>query len=193
MKKSALVLVMMVLAAAALAQEAGQQPGAMDAWTKAMTPGPVHEFLAQRTGQWKVQGKIWMDPNGEPVTSTSTAVVKMILGGRYMMEEVSGTTMGQPFEGLGMLGYDNTTGVATYVWYDTMGTMTLVGTGLYPRIGDPLEVTGTMVDPSTGAEVSFRTKTTFVSGDETRFEYFTAAKGDQPTTKMMELLYTRIK
>jgi hypothetical protein len=97
-----------------------------------------------------------------------------------------------PFEGMNILGYDNVTGIVTAVWYDTMGTTTTIMSGPYAKPGDPLELTGTTVDPMSGHEMALRSVTTYVSDDKTVFEYFGSAEG-MPEMKMMELVYTRVE
>ena len=52
--------------------------------------------------------------------------------------------------------------------------------------------TGTYTDPMTRMEMSVRTVTTFVSDDESLFEYFATMAG-MPEMKMMELRYTRAR
>jgi len=140
----ALCGVMLISATTPLAygSEPTDEAAAMEAWQKAATPGEVHAFLAKKSGKWKITGKMWMAPGTDPVVSESTAVAEMILGGRFLKEEMKGTSMGMPFEGLGITGYDNTTGIVTSVWYDNMGTVTSMFTGKYETPGEPLELTG---------------------------------------------------
>ena len=114
----------------------------------------------------------------------------MILGGRYLRETMHGDTMGMPFDGLGLTGYDNTTGVVTSIWMDSMSTGTIVMTGQWEKPGAPLETTGVMTDPATGEQMQLRTVTTFISDDESRFDYYATMPG-MAETKMMELHYVR--
>ncbi len=106
----------------AVAQEGeGDQDAAMAARMAAAQPGEIHEFFAGMAGTWRVDTKMWMAPGADPIESETIAEISMILGGRYMQEMVSGMSMGQPFEGLNTVGYDNATGIVTAVWLDTMG------------------------------------------------------------------------
>jgi hypothetical protein len=82
----------------------------MEAWMKAMTPGPQHQMLADTAGEWTFTIKSWMDPEAEPMVSEGTAHRTMELGGRVVEEVVESSMMGQPFEGIGRTGYDNLTG-----------------------------------------------------------------------------------
>jgi len=184
----------LALAPSVFAQEQGahDQNAALEAWNKAAQPGEFHEFLGKKAGKWKIAGKMWMQPGAEPIPSESVGEAEMILGGRYLKEEMTGTSMGMPFEGMGITGFDNTSGVVTSIWYDNMGTTTSILTGKYAKPGDPLELSGTMVDPASGLEMQVRTLTTFVSADEHRFKYF-AAMGSMGEAKLMELIYTRLQ
>ena len=39
--------------------------------------------------------------------STGSSEVKWIMGGRYLEQTATGTSMGQEFHGMGLMGYDN--------------------------------------------------------------------------------------
>lgn len=185
-----LILVLATAFSATAQEDAAAQQAGMEAWMKAATPGPFHEFFANKAGTWNIAGKMWMAPGAPPEESQSTAEAKMILGGRYLYETMEGENMGMPFKGLGLTGYDNTTGFVTSVWYDNMGTTTTVLTGSYANPGDPLVLYGKMLDPVTGQDMAVRTVTTFISHDESLFEYFATAPGADEV-KVMELRYTR--
>lgn len=166
------------------------QAALMEAWTKAATPGAVHAFFANRTGDWELTTYQYMQPGAEPMQSTSTAHAEMMLGGRYLVEHVQGTSMGLPFEGMGSTGYDNTTGVVTSTWIDNFGTGTMIMTGEYEKAGDPLVVTGTMVDPASGAEITLRSVTEFLSDDAHTATLYMSMPG-MPEMKSMVLEYVR--
>ena len=63
--------------------------------------------------------------------STGTSESSWIMGGRYVKEEVSGTSMGQPFEGVSILGYNNGTEQYTSYWFDNMSTGSMYTEGDY--------------------------------------------------------------
>jgi len=169
------------------------QQAAMEAWTKASTPGEFHAFFAKKEGKWRIAGQMWIGPDAEPIPSENTGTAEMILGGRYLLETMKGTNLGMPFEGLGITGYDNITDMVTSVWYDNMGTVTSILTGPYEKPGEPLKLSGTLVDPFTKEEMKIRTVTTFISDDESLFEYFGSMMAGMPEMKLMELHYTRVE
>src|ERR1700754_1997078 len=78
---------------------------AMKNWQAYATPGSVHAMLAKSNGTWTATTTMWMTEGGAPMTSTGTAVNKMIMGGRYQVSNFSGNMMGQPFEGISTLAY----------------------------------------------------------------------------------------
>src|SRR5690606_29664745 len=53
------------------------------AWEAYMTPGEPHKMMAAEEGKWNNEMTFWMGAGGEPTKATSTAEIKMILGGRY--------------------------------------------------------------------------------------------------------------
>src|SRR5687768_15991808 len=90
-------------------QMSAEEKAMMEAWQKAMTPGPQHKQLDGMVGTWNTTVKTWMAP-GAPVMETSgTSENKWVLGGRYIEQRFKGSFMGQPFEGIGYTGYDNVT------------------------------------------------------------------------------------
>ena len=58
------------------------------------------------------------------------------------------------------------------------------------KIGEPMELFGTMVDPMSGTEIEMRSVTTFDGPDSHRMEHYMTMRG-LPEMKVMELVYTR--
>jgi len=122
--------------AAEPAKEKAPPPPSMDSATmmKKMqeygTPGEMHKMLAAATGTWDAEVTSWMDPAKPPTKSKATSVNKMIMNGLYQQSTFKGDMMGMPFEGMSMVGYDNTRKVFTSTWVDNMssGIMYLEGT-----------------------------------------------------------------
>src|SRR5262245_17571424 len=98
-----------------LAQTGNQQPpqmtpeekAEMEAYIKAGTPGAPHQALAAMAGSYDLKVRSWHDRNAPPVEDTGTATRSMILDGRVMVEDLSSSMMGTPFNGYGMTGFDN--------------------------------------------------------------------------------------
>ena len=105
----------LALAIPALAEEPEQRPShemaaVMKAYMEAGTPGEPHAFLGEMAGEWEGRVTMWMDPSAPPLESTFTSSAELIMGGRFLLENVEGDFMGLTFEGAGVLGHNNTTG-----------------------------------------------------------------------------------
>lgn len=170
------------------AQEAG---GEMEAMMKHMTPGPVHAAIAQAAGKWKTQTTLWMAPGAPPSTSEGTCVNEMILGGRYQRGTYTGTIMGMPFEGEGLLGYDNTKKQLQTTWADSMGTSIAFMRGDYDEKTKTFTFKGKMTNPMGGPDMEVRSVTRTESEDRMVMEMF-MLMGDQEI-KTMEIVHTRVK
>jgi hypothetical protein len=198
---TALSLALILPAAAALAQEKAKGPekappaaeqemkAAMEAMEKAATPGAMHQFLAKMAGTWNVESKAWMGP-GDPMISKGTSVCTMVLGGRFLQEEVKADFGGMPYEGKGITGYDNVAKVFQATWVDTLGTGLGVATGSLDPTGKILTSTMTFTDPRTGKEGSMRTVLTLVDEKTHRFEVFERGP-DGKEVRTMEMTYRK--
>lgn len=163
---------------------------ALAAWDLAAAPGPWHAFLARRAGRWLVDGRIWNEPGGEPVVSTGESRLEMVLDGRFLQERHEGQAGGRPYEGLGLLGFDNADSTFTVVWLDNLGTRTAVLRGPAGAPGEPLELRGGFTDPASGRAVSLRLVITWNGAEGQRWEYFGAPEGFDEA-RLMELVYRR--
>jgi hypothetical protein len=94
------------------------------------TPGAEHSSLAKLAGDYTTATKFFMQPGATPAESTGTAKLSMTLDGRFLVEDDTGTFMGQSIKGFKMVGYNNASKRYEGVWTYTMATgiMTLNGT-----------------------------------------------------------------
>jgi hypothetical protein len=174
------------------AQEEGEEmdPAMMKAWQESMTPGPMHEMLASRVGEWKAEVTMWMDPSQPPSTSEATTVCESMLGGRYFKSTHTGMMMGMPFEGFEISGYDNVKKKFFNVWIDNMGTGMMVSEGTYDEATKTLTYTGQMTEPM-GTDMNVREVITAPDKDHSTFEMYMDMGGKE--IKNMEIKYTRVK
>ncbi len=170
-----------------------EQQAMTEAFKSYSTPGEPHARLAKKAGDWNVAVKMWHTPDMEvPEESTATSCIKAIMGGRYIVEEVKGEAMGEPFEGLGIAGYDNITKKFVGVWVDTMNTGIIHSEGTPAQYGDIINFEGTHPDPLRGRYDKTRSVERTISDDKFIFtSYKTADDGRE--FKGMELTYTRAK
>jgi hypothetical protein len=185
------------LAASAAAKDEApasmSQEEMMKAYEAAAAPGQAHAMLAKSAGRWNATVKSWHDPAGEPMVSTGTEDAEMIFGGRYLKSHFKGSMMGQAYEGMGTMGYDN--GKKKYVgtWFDSMGTGIMSYEGDYDAQKKELVCLGSYVDPVMGMESKVRLVTRFVSDDEHVFEFWGPDPASGKQLKWMEIAYKRAK
>jgi hypothetical protein len=189
------LLIAMMLVSPVLAQE-GEAPemspemaAMMEAWQKAATPGPHHEFIASFAGEWVFTTKYWMDPTAPPQESKGSMTSKVIFDGRYVIDKVESEMMGQPFKGMGITGYDNVLGKYVSVWVDSTGTGIMTSEGTYDPETKTMTMIGTYSDPLTGGPKQAR-MVTHMETDRHVMEFFEAGP-DGAEIRTMEMVYTR--
>jgi hypothetical protein len=169
-----------------------QSEAEMKAWMEYMTPGDMHKLLAQSEGEWITEGKMWMDPKGDPAISIGECTYKMVLGGRYQESLFRGDFMGQQFEGRGVMAYDNFKKQFENTWIDNMGTGMMKSTGKFDPATKTFTMTGTQVDPITGKECAIRETLQMVDNDTHVMTMYNAV-GGAPEFKTMEMTFKRKK
>lgn len=179
-----------VSAQSLFAQDTKTDPAAAQkAWMDYMTPGPAQKMLAEGVGEWKSKMKMWQDPSAPPMEVEGTTTNEMILGGRYLKSVTRSTMMGMPFEGWFLLGCDNISKEVTVIWYDNMGTGTMIAKGAYDKETKTATLTGTTMEPTVGKEVPFRETFKFTDKNNQLMEYFVFKDGKE--VKIMEVAYSR--
>ncbi len=164
----------------------------MAKWQEYSTPGEGHKALEPLVGTWDYTVTWWEAPGSEPQKSTGTSEVKWIMGGRFLEQSAKGTAMGQEFQGMGIMGYDNMTKEYSGIWIDNMGTGMMSSAGTYDPSKKTFTETGSFSCPQEGGEKSFRGVTTILGPDKYTYEMFAAGK-DGKEARMMEIVYTRKK
>jgi hypothetical protein len=170
--------------------EAKEKGGGMD--MSLLKPGPEHARLKQFVGTWDVASELFMDPTQPPIKTKSTATFEMILGGRYLLQKVTGDAFfpgGEAFEGRGITGYDRIAKHYHSTWFDNMGTGVMSSTGTCSKDGKVMTLTGSG-DFGQGP-MDFKEVETLVGPDEFTLEMFVKADGHE--AKVMRLVYTRAK
>ncbi len=156
----------------------------MAEWGK---PGPEHEALKPLLGTWKAKMTCYMTNPGKATVSEGRSTFKLILGGRYMVQNFQSKMNGKPYHGMGLTGYDKTKKKYTGVWIDNMSTSMMQTEGEYCQEKDALVDTGTAVSPM--GEVEMKMVSKLVDDDHMTFAMY-MVQGDKEV-KMMEIDYTR--
>lgn len=156
------------------------------------TPGEPHKILAGMAGNWKYKSKFWESAESKPQESSGTSTMKMILGGRWLQQDIKGEAMGQPFNGMGLTGYDNVKKKYESLWFDTMGTGVMHGEGSFDAGSKTLKDSGAYSCPLTGKDRSYRGEWKIV--DKNNMVYSMYGSGMDPSGpefKTMEMTFTR--
>lgn len=169
----------------------------MARWEAFMTPGEHHQHMTQWAGEWDLTIVMWQGPGGDPEQSKATSNARLIMGGRYLLEEVRGSFDmggGEPttFEGMALMGYDNHKNQYFSVWIDNMGTGLWEEWGTCDGEGKVLTTKGRSYDPMIGAERDSKSVATIVDADTRKLEMFMPGP-DGRMFKNMEITYRRRK
>ena len=173
--------------------EGGPSAEEMAAWVKYMTPGEPHKKMAALTGDWVSKGKFWMKPDAPPTESAGTSSFKMVYNGLYQVQEYKGAMMGMPFEGTGVMAFDNASKKYVGVWYDSMSTGLMYMEGSADATGKVVTMSGQFADPMDGKPCALRMVTTDKDADTFLFEMYAKKASDPAEAKCMEMTYTRKK
>ena len=161
----------------------------MELWKQAATPGEPHRLFSALAGSWTTQTKEWMEPGKPPVESSGTAEMKMLLDGRFLCQEFTGRLMGQPFNGIGIDGYDNMTKKYVTAWMDSMGTGIFMMEGTASADGKTITLRGSHPEPG-GGTMTHRAVWKILDENNQTFEMYGAHHG-RKEMKVLEIAYQR--
>lgn len=162
------------------------------AWQDFATPGANHKWMEKMNGTWESEVSQWMDPAAPPIKSKAVIVQSMLMGGRYASTKFTGTMMGAPFEGMGLMGYDNSKKLFVSTWIDNMGTGIIKMTGTYDEATKMLTLKGVQTDPISGKDTDIREEMKVIDDDSyTMSMYGTGLDGKE--AKFMEGTFKRKK
>jgi len=183
-----------LLTVPAMAQEmpemSPQQMAEMEAWQKAAILGEQHQMLAKSEGSWNFTSRWMSSPDAEPMESSGTAEKEMVLGGRYLKETIISEWLGEPFEGVGYIGYDNVKKTYVSIWFDTMSTGMMLSDGTWDPETKTLSWKGEYIDALTGELKTMHTATKIMSNNKHVAEFYhPLPEGGE--YKSMEIVYTR--
>ena len=179
-----LIVLLLFLTSSIFAQD--EMSPEQKAWMEYMTPGVMHEMMAKSVGDWKTVSKFWTDPQAEPMVSEGTAKMEMIMGGRYFKSTHHSMVMGMPMEGIYLQSYDNASKEFIAMWIDNLGTGMSIARGSYDADANTLNFVGSMVDPMTGNELSYRQTVEFIDDDHQIYEMFMTNDGEEYTSMVIE-------
>lgn len=166
---------------------------AMKTMMEAGTPGQQHTMLAKGDGRWTAETTMWMAPDAPPMKAKSSAVNKMVLGGRYQQTSFKGDFMGMPFEGSSTTGYDNTKKMFFTTWMDNMSTALMNMEGTWDEAAKSINFKGKMICPGNGIECEMREVYKIVDDNTHVMEMYGPDMKTGKEYKSMEIKFTRSK
>lgn len=187
---TALFFFSLSLAHAQSPQEPPASPDVQSQMQQAMAaaqPGPPHAALMKRAGEYTTKETFYA-PGAEPQESTGTAKLKAILGGRFLEEENSGQSLGQPYSGLRLYGYNNGSKQYEAIWIYNGSTAFLVLDGASGDKGKTVRYTGAFLGPG-GQEQTLRVTITQQDADHFTVKLLGESSGGMST---LETVYTRV-
>lgn len=162
---------------------------ALEALAEAAQPGPVHAELMKRAGDYTTTATFYA-PGSEPEQSKGTAKLTSILGGRFLEEENSGDSFGQPSSGLRLYGYNNGSKQYEAIWIYDGSTAFLVLDGSSDDHGKTVRYSGAFLGPG-GARQTLRV--TITQQDADHFSVRLLGEGPGEATSTLETVYARVE
>jgi hypothetical protein len=164
----------------------------MQACMIAATPGEQHKTLAKDAGTWQGKNKMYMPGSTEAMTSESTTTVTPIMDGRFIKGEMAGEMPGMgPYNGIGIMGFDNVAGEFVGTWVDNHSTGIMNGTGELSSDGNTMTWTYNYTCPMTKKPAVMREVDTWTGPNSKTFEMFGADPKSGQEFKMMSIELTR--
>lgn len=154
----------------------------------AAKPGPIHAQLMKRAGKYTTT-MTFSAPGTESQESTGTATLKPILGGRFLEEENSGESLGQPSVGLRLYGYNNGSKQYEAIWIYNGSTAFLVLDGSSDDDGKTVRYTGAFIGPD-GSKQTLRV--IVEQRDADHFVVRLLGEGPGGATSTLATTYTRV-
>jgi hypothetical protein len=184
------------LASPVYAQNVGKssvnEAAAVKALQSAMTPGEGQKKLTPMIGTFNVKIRTWISAASQPVESTGTMVSTWVLDGRYVQSMLAGEVGGEPFSGIGYIGYDNVDKIYQTAWMDTGSTGMTWYKGNMDASGKSAIMKATVANPRTAKPTPLELRL-MIEGDGGHVTEIWGKGLGAKMFKLMELRYTKVK
>jgi hypothetical protein len=142
--------------------------------------GAQHRQLAQLAGKWKVTQSLWTPDSPNPRIDTGSATYTLVLGGRHLRQELHIDSAGAPFDALGYIGYDNSSGRYFSTWMDVNFTGLIIAYGDYDPARQTYTFTGTLPGPASGeAGIPMRAQMQVEDTDHFTYDFYERRGGKE--------------
>lgn len=164
----------------------------LEAYEKAGRVGPMHKKLEGMVGEWTFSGKMWMTPGQKPTELNGKAQRTLLLGGRFVREVMTSSSLGKEIKGISWVGYDNHRKEYVSTWIDSTSTSITTMSGKVDRTGKVWTFRGQQVDPVSKVKIQMRDVISVINRDKHVMKAYRKAPGGEEF-KLMELVFTRTK
>ena len=119
-------------------------------YEKAAAIGEQHKWLGTLAGKWKTVTRQTIKPGAALMESSGTSEFKLLMDGRYLIENnLSAGSLGNS-QGMGAIGFNNITQKYERVWFDSHSTAMVKSEGDYLKDRDEIRWTDQWTDPVAG-------------------------------------------
>ena len=195
-----LAVAVLHLAAPAWAQQPGgnaaraqvSEAALAKALVKANTPGPGQARLEPMIGTFDVKMKIWLGPDQPPIDAQGSCVNVWVLDHRYIQIMLSANVLGEPFNGIGYVAYDNVGKNYQIAWLDAGSTAMTLYRGGFAGATKSASLKASVLNPLTAKPTPLELRVSILDNGDHMSELWGQGAGSK-MFKMMELHYTRAK
>ena len=157
---------------------------------KAMDPGEGQERLDFMVGEFDVTIRVWLDPTQPPIESPASAINTWVLGHRFIRTVLSGYIVGEPYDGIGYVGFNNVSEQYEATYMDSGGTGMEWFTGTMDSTGETAKMTATIDDAVTGKPTAIEMRLQIAPNGDHITELWEADRTGT-MVRIIELQYTR--
>ena len=164
----------------------------LDAQEKASQPGPEHVNLMRLAGDYTTKQKISGPGQTTPLESDGTAQLRSEMGGRFIVEHNTGGSMGEPYTGVRIYGFNNGTKKYEGVWMYAGSTAVMSLVGESPDGGTTIHYTATFRSDTTGQELTMQITLQILDTDHFQVDATHKMPDGSPGPRFVTV-YTRAK
>lgn len=154
----------------------------------------AHLQLSKLVGEWEGVTKTWFEPDQVADESTVRGTMRLILDGRFILHEYTGSFEGKPLEGLVIYGYHVGLGKFQSAWIDSFQNDSAIMFSESNRGADVFKLRGNYanVTPEKEQDWGWRTEVDIVNDKEIIFTAYNISPDGQET-KATETVYKKVK
>jgi hypothetical protein len=162
------------------------------AFEKASTPTAQHSSLNALVGHYTTETKMWMKPGADAEVTPGTADFSWALDGRFIDQKFTGSMMGKPFTGGGLIGFDTVAEKYQSTWQDSMSTQIMYSEGSADQSGRVITFRGDFSCPMSDSK-KLSSKSVLTVGTDTHLYEMFVPGPDGKEYKTLEVTYVKAK